>query len=448
MDVDHPRRRGTRGPAADGGTGWMDVAMSASFVVLLVGAMTRFLTRHPGAPATPWVIALTAALAVVYVVRPGAGDRPVPSWTRWWLAGFTAAWIVLVLIAPSFAWSAVPIVYTALRVLSERAALFLIALLTVLVVVAQVRISGADPLLILGPPAVAGLASVVFLHMQHQTARQRRLIDDLIRTREGLAASERRAGTLAERERLSMEIHDTLAQGLSSQQMLLQAADRVWDTDPPAARRHVATASSIAERNLAEARRFVHDLAPADLAEGGGLEQALRMLAERESAVGEAGTVGGRHRGRLHFRFATDGRPVPLPAAVEAALLRVAQGAVANIREHAHATEASITLSYLDDQVVLDVADNGKGFTPPDGDAHPGGAPDRGHGFPAMQARLRQLGGTLTVESALGEGTVVSAAIPLTQTPDEADAPGSGRAPQGHPGSTPPADPSPGATPM
>ena len=80
---------------------------------------------------------------------------------------------------------------------------------------------------------------------------QRALIDDLIRTRRELAAIERREGTLAERQRLSMEIHDTLAQGLSSQQMLLQAADRTWDTDPGTARRHVRTAESIAERNLA-----------------------------------------------------------------------------------------------------------------------------------------------------------------------------------------------------
>lgn len=120
--------------------------------------------------------------------------------------------------------------------------------------------------------------------MQRQAARQRELIDDLLRTRRELAATERREGTLAERQRLSMEIHDTLAQGLSSQQMLLQAADRTWDADQATARRHVRTATGIAERNLAEARRFVHDLAPADLAEGGGLEAALRALATRETA--------------------------------------------------------------------------------------------------------------------------------------------------------------------
>ncbi|MGW0662807.1 sensor histidine kinase [Streptodolium elevatio] len=420
MDVKHQRpRRDDTEPAAPG-PGWMDAAMSVSFVVLLVGAMARFLIRHPGASDTPVVVTLTALVALAYVVRPGVGDAPVSHWTRLWLAGFTCAWIVLVGIAPSFAWSAVPIVYTALRLLSERAALVLIALLTVLVVVAQVRISGADPLLILGPPAVAGLASAVFLHMRRQSERQRTLIGDLIRTRAGLAASERRAGTLAERERLSMEIHDTLAQGLSSQRMLLQAADRVWAADPAAAHRHVVTASAIAERNLAEARRFVHDLAPADLAEGGGLEAALHALAERESAAGEAaGTASDRRA--LRVRCTADGRPVVLPAIVEAALLRVAQGAVANIREHAHATDATLTLSYLDDQVVLDVADNGRGFVPEAARRPESADGGRGHGLSAMRARLRQLGGTLAIESSPGDGTVVSASVPLPDSRPEPD---------------------------
>ncbi|WP_173861724.1 sensor histidine kinase, partial [Streptomyces aureus] len=220
----------------------------------------------------------------------------------------------------------------------------------------------------------------------------------------------------AERQRLSMEIHDTLAQGLSSQQMLLQAADRVWDTDPATARTHVRTATAIAEHNLTEARRFVHDLAPADLADGNGLDQALRKLARRETSH------------RLTVRCHIDGTPVePLPERVQSALLRIAQGALANVREHSGATTAALTLTYLDDQVVLDVADDGHGFDPEAEEpaAEPAAARERrgardgepagsrGHGLPAIRTRTRQLGGTLTIESLPGEGTVLSAAIPV-----------------------------------
>ncbi|MER7957304.1 sensor histidine kinase [Streptomyces sp. NPDC096030] len=368
--------------------------MHLAFFLLLGASLARFLLRHPWEDRSPWIVALSGALAALYLLGPVLGTRPTPRRIAW-LVTVVAVWMLLVVLAPSFAWCAVPLFYTGMRTLPPRAALVLVTLLTVFVVTAQVQLSddGFDPNLVVAPPAVAAIATAVFVHAQRQADRQRALIDDLIRTRRELAAIERREGTLAERQRLSMEIHDTLAQGLSSQQMLLQAADRTWDSDPSTARRHVRTAESIAERNLAEARRFVHDLAPADLAEGGGLEEALRMLAGREAAA-----------------FRVDGAPVALPERAQSALLRIAQGALANVREHADATSAALTLTYLDDQVVLDIADDGRGFDP---SAARGGAGVRGHGLPAMRARVRQLGGTLTVESTPGEGTVLSAAIPL-----------------------------------
>ncbi|MEU1018854.1 sensor histidine kinase [Streptomyces sp. NPDC005898] len=378
--------------------------MHTAFFLLLGSSLVRFLLRHPAGPRTPWIIALSVCLALLYLSGPALGARSAPHRLAW-LILVVAAWSVLVVLAPSFAWCAVPLFYTGLRTLPPRAALFLVAVLTAFVVAAQLRLAGRfDPNLLFAPPAWAAVASAVFLYMQRQAARQRVLIDDLLRTRRELAATERRAGTLAERQRLSMEIHDTLAQGLSSQQMLLQAADRLWDTDPARAHAHVRTAESITERGLAEARRFVHDLAPADLADGGGLTEALRALAERESDAG------------LTVRLHVEGTPVPLPDRVGSALLRIAQGALANVREHADATTAALTLTLLDDQVVLDVADDGRGFTPPAAGRPTAGV--RGHGLPAIRARAGQLGGMLTVESAPGEGTVLSVSIPIpSETP-------------------------------
>ncbi|RII13745.1 Sensor histidine kinase LiaS [Streptomyces sp. YIM 130001] len=404
-------------PTAGADPRWLTAVMHTAFFLLLAASLGRYLIRHPGAPATGWVIVVSTLLAMLYVLGPALGNAP--SRRRLvWLGAVVGAWLVLVLLAPSFAWCAVPLFYSGLRTLPQRAALVLVAVLTAFVVGAQVRLSGVDLNLIVAPPAVAAIALAVFVHTQRQSQR--------------IAATERREGTLAERQRLAMEIHDSLAQGLTSQQMLLQAADRVWDSDPAKARAHVRTAESFAERNLAEARRFVHDLAPADLAEGGGLEAALRALAERESA-----TVGASRRADvapLTVQVRVDGASVALPERVQSALLRIAQGALANVREHADARFAALTLSYLDDQVILDVADDGRGFEPgprPDqraaadrdaaGDtaasgarheAPPSGA-SRGHGLPAMRARVRQLGGALTVESRPGEGTFVSATVPL-----------------------------------
>ncbi|MET9320355.1 sensor histidine kinase [Streptomyces sp. NPDC003038] len=422
--------------------------MHTAFFLLLGASVARFLLRHPGEPRTPWVIALSIALALLYVLgpavgarqprptqRPGTTGRPrppaaaQPTGRLVWLGLIVATWVVLVVLAPSFAWCAVPLFFTALRTLPARAAIVLVALLTAFVVTAQLQLATAfDPNLLLAPPAVAALATAVFVHMERQAQAQQSLIDDLIRTRRELAATERREGTLAERQRLSMEIHDTLAQNLSSQRMLLQAADRTWDTDPETARAHVRTATGIAARGLAEARRLVHDLAPPELADGAGLADALRAL--------DAGPD-------IDVRFHLEGTPAPLPDRIQSALLRIAQGALANVREHSGARTAALTLSFLGDQVVLDIADDGHGFPEPrPGSATTNGTgtgtrtgtgtetgtgigigapasaadPNRGHGLPAMRARVRQLGGTLTIESTPGEGTVLSAAIPLEPT--------------------------------
>ncbi|MEU8828429.1 sensor histidine kinase [Streptomyces sp. NPDC048636] len=385
--------------------------MDSAFLLLLGSSLVRFLSRDQGQPRTAWVVALFSAFGVLYVLgrllapAPRPGARPTARHLVW-LGAVCTVWGGLLVLAPSATWCAMPLLFTGLQALPARTAVPLAAALTVLVVASELRVArggpgghGAlNPNVVVAPLAIATVATAVLVHLRRQAARQRVLIDDLVRTRRELAATERRAGVLAERQRLSTEIHDTLAQGLSSQRMLLQAADRMWSAEPDTARRHVRDAAAIASRNLVEARRFVQDLAPADLTER-TLAQALRALAERASGEG------------LTVDFRLDGAPGPLPERVAAALLRIAQGALANVREHAWATRAALTLTCLDDQISLDIADNGRGF---DADRHPAPDGDRGHGLPAMRVRARQSGGALTVESTPGEGTVVSASVPLT----------------------------------
>jgi signal transduction histidine kinase len=408
------RRHGERSrERADPDGWWLTAVMHIAFLLLLGSSLARFLTRDQSGTRTAWVLALLAVFGLLHVLGRLLAPAPPPGvWPTarhlTWLGVVSAVWIALLALAPSATWCVMPLLFAGLHALPARIAVPVVAGLTVLVVVSEVRVSqGAlNPNMVVAPPAIAAVATAVLVHLQRQAARQRVLIDDLVRTRRDLAATERRAGILAERHRLSTEIHDTLAQSLSSQQMLLQAAERIWRADPDAARRHVGDAAEITSRSLAEARRFVHDLAPADLAER-TLAEALTALADRESRAG------------LAVAFRLDGTAVPLPERVEAALLRIAQGALANVREHAAATRAALTLTCLDDQISLDIADNGRGFAP-DRTPPPGAGRVRGHGLPAMRIRARQLGGALTVESTPGEGTVVSAAVPLQGIPREA----------------------------
>ncbi|NUR90746.1 MAG: sensor histidine kinase, partial [Nonomuraea sp.] len=98
------------------------------------------------------------------------------------------------------------------------------------------------------------------------------------------------------------------------------------------------------------------------------------------------------------------GIPAALPADYDVTLLRIAQGALGNVSRHSGAERAGVTLTYLDDVVMLDVYDDGRGF---DSDKA------TGFGLRAMRERANAVGGSLTVESAPGEGTAVVATLPL-----------------------------------
>ncbi|AQZ60299.1 two-component system sensor kinase [[Actinomadura] parvosata subsp. kistnae] len=213
-------------------------------------------------------------------------------------------------------------------------------------------------------------------------------------TRELVKHSEqsRVVGALEERARLAREIHDTLAQGFSGIIAQLEAAEQGGD-DPEAVRKRIALAKRLARDSLKEARRSVDALRPEPL-ERAPLHEALSGVAERWSAAtGVPAAV------------SVDGEPRRLPEDVEATLLRAAQEGLANVAKHARARRAVLTLSYMEEEVTLDVLDDGAGFDP---DSAPAG----GYGLIAMRERAARSGGTVTVESALGEGTALCVSIP------------------------------------
>ncbi|MFI7444724.1 sensor histidine kinase [Nonomuraea indica] len=373
---------------------WLNRAMHAGFYLLLAASALRLVSRHGPAPRTVAALAVCGALALAYAIG-------VVLWNRLgrgrlvWLAGVAAVWLVLVVLAPSFSWCAVPLLFVCLRLLNARGVAVAAAALTLVVIAAQLEIAQElDVSLVLAPIGVATMTAVIFWELQRESAARQFLIDDLIRTRGTLAESRHRTGVLEERERLAREIHDTIAQGLTSMGILLQAADRMWAADPELARSHVRRAAAAAAENLDEARRFVRDLQPAGLVDG-SLPEALARLCD--SAHEEAGP---------RVRFRQEGEQYPLEPGAQAALLRVAQGALANVRDHAGAATATVTLSYLDDEVTLDVFDDGAGF------AEPTPATGRGYGLRTMRDRLAEVRGTLAVESVPGEGTAIAARVP------------------------------------
>ncbi|MFF5706110.1 sensor histidine kinase [Streptomyces sp. NPDC012794] len=372
------------------------LCLHALFLGLLALASAR--AAAGPAPHAGWVTGLCVLLAAVYAagVRAPAVRRSARA-AALWLAGVGAVWAALLAVSPDGLWIAFPLYFLELHLLRLRWGLVAVAVTACAAIGAFVGHSGgsAGPGAFLGPllgGAVAVATVLGYQALYRESERRRRLIEELIATRAELAAAERNAGILAERERLAREIHDTLAQGLSSIQLLLRAAERTLPEGAPAAG-HIARARGAAQENLAEARRFVRALTPPDLAHG-SLAGALERLC--------SGAPGPR------VRFSVSGTPRALPTPYEVALLRIAQSALANVVRHAAAGRAEITLTFMDSSVTLDVVDDGRGFDPA-GAASGGG----GFGLPAMRARAESLGGLFTVESDPGQGTAVAVTLPL-----------------------------------
>ena len=210
---------------------------------------------------------------------------------------------------------------------------------------------------------------------------------------EQLVRSAHETGIRDERARLARELHDTVAQSLVAVITQLEAIDDRALTDGPRAR--VERSTGLAREALTEARRAVNALSPAALQDGQLPEVISGLLADRLGP----GPIGGRVR--------VEGWP--RRTAHDAVLIRVCQEALSNICTHSGAREVTITLTYLDDETLLDVADDGVGFDPL---ALPRPSASGGHGLPGMAERVQLAGGRLTVESEPGAGTVISAAVP------------------------------------
>ncbi|MYR92916.1 MULTISPECIES: sensor histidine kinase [unclassified Streptomyces] len=333
--------------------------------------------------------------------------RPRTKAAATWLAVLCALWLALLVLSPDALWVAFPLYFLQLHLLPTRWGVPAVvvtagAAITSFVVHRQEIAPGA----FIGPLIGAAVAIATVLGYDalfRESERRRELIVELVATRAELAEAERTAGTLAERERLAREIHDTLAQGLSSIQLLLRAAERTLPAEAPATA-HVRAAREAAQANLAEARSFVRALTPPDL-EHGSLAAALERLCARTTGPD------------LTVRFAVSGTPVELPTPYEVALLRTAQSALANTVRHAAAGRAEITLSFMDTSVALDVVDDGRGFDPSAAPVDERG--DGGFGLPAMRSRAATLGGTLSVESAPGQGTALAVTLPVAAPAQE-----------------------------
>ncbi|MFE5817418.1 GAF domain-containing sensor histidine kinase [Streptomyces sp. NPDC056479] len=197
-----------------------------------------------------------------------------------------------------------------------------------------------------------------------------------------------------ERSRLAHELHDAVSQKLFSLRLTAQAATALIDRDPARAKGELHQVAALAAEAADELRAAVVELRPAALDED-GLVATLRTQIQ---------VLDRAHTARVTFA----GRGVKaLPSAQEEAVLRVAQEALHNALRHSEAEHVDVTLDRRGSGAVLRIADDGCGFDP-----KAIRRAGRHLGLVSMRDRASGVGGTLTVESAPGKGTMIEMEVP------------------------------------
>ena len=359
--------------------------------LLLFGVARAYIDDRLDARA----ILLAIGLAAVY-----SAARWLPTWL--WLTGLCLLWLGLMVHAQDFMWLEFPLIFVFLRALPKWPGLISITVLwaAAAFIPAWLHPDGWSIAAAIGPLIGTTFAAGVFYiqrRLQAEAAHHRDIAKQLQETQAELAASEHQAGRLEERERLSRDIHDTVAQGLSSILLLSRAAR---NTDDLATKNEqLAVIEDTAGENLAEARRFVRELAGPDERLETQLDSILSQMRRHTEALGEDTTI--------DLVVSGSGS---VPSDIKQVVVRAAQEGLNNVIKHAHASRAVVTLGLFEDAITLDVVDNGHGVVEP-----PRHGGDSGFGLQGLSQRVESVGGSLSLES--GDGTALAIRIPLKEQP-------------------------------
>jgi signal transduction histidine kinase len=204
------------------------------------------------------------------------------------------------------------------------------------------------------------------------------------------------AGQLAvleERQRLARELHDSVSQVLYSIGLGARTARTALERDPSQIAEALDYVNKLAEAGQIEMRALIFELRPESLRTDGlvaALEKQVAVLRTRHQLAAQASFC-----------------PEPdVPLAIKETLYRISQEAIHNIVKHAHATQVTLVLECSEDQIRLEVADNGIGFDPLA--AYPGHL-----GLQSIRERAVPCQGRIQIDSTPGQGTKIQFVIPL-----------------------------------
>lgn len=242
------------------------------------------------------------------------------------------------------------------------------------------------------------LGSQMRLNEQRAREKAERLTRDLEAANRQLAEYAAQAEELAatqERNRLASEIHDNLGHYLTIVNVQIEAARLTLDSDPVRAMDALTKAQELAKKGLNSVRESVAALRVSPV-ENRLLEEAIAELVDESHATGIT----------TEFHLLGESRPVESKSAL--ALYRAAQEGLTNVRKHAQASRADVTLDFSHpDRTCLTVLDDGAGAADT----------SRGFGLIGIRERVQLLGGEFKVETQVGKGFRLEASIPIAENP-------------------------------
>jgi signal transduction histidine kinase len=249
----------------------------------------------------------------------------------------------------------------------------------------------------LGVVAAAWLLGHFAHNYRAYAARLEERTAELERAREELA----RRAVVEERLRLARELHDVVAHAMSVIAVQSGVGAHVANTQPKEAAKALAAIEATSRAALEELRRLLgilrqEDEPPGDLAPVPGLADLDGLLAE----VAKAG---------LAVKLRVNGTRPPLPAGVDLSAYRIVQEALTNVVKHAGPARAQVVVGYRDQEVTVEVIDDGRGAVSSVSDGRVG----TGHGLIGMRERVQAFGGDLEAGPRPGGGFRVAARLPL-----------------------------------
>lgn len=379
------------------------------------------LTVDDGAYAPRWVaVALVLAVPLLWWTIGRL------CWTRPWagiayLAGFAAVVLAAMVACPPLAFLQA-LLFPAIWLImadTRRSVLASIVFGALLVAVHSIGATLEGVLAVIAMAAISVGMSIgigLSISMAWRYADQRQtLLDELRATQEQLVDASRLAGVSSERERMSRELHDTLAQSLVGAGLLVERAQRTsgriraaaLDGSPSEALRadlakqseQLDAIADVVREALGETRAVIAESAPVHDGDAPSFLGALERLAERI-----------RRETGIDVTLDAELDAARLDRATQVVLLRCAQEGLANVRRHAQASAVTVRVRAEAGVARLELADDGVGFAPERGGA--------GFGLPGLRERARGLGGTLAVESEPGRGTRIVVEVPACGSDD------------------------------